>query len=380
MPSAPGPASWPTTAPRTRGPCRTSSTRLRPSPTRSARTSSSASGRSSSGCRPRTTARRSTGSARSSGELGRCLTPGQMRVVELAGGVGGAKLAHGLQAILGDRLTVVVNTGDDLERHGLLVCPDHDTVMYTLAGIDNREWGWGIAGETFAASEMLARYGEETWFRLGDRDLATHVVRTRRLRDGERLTSIALGLQASLGVRARILPMADEPVRTQVRTAEGWLDFQTYFVGRHQEPEVHEIRFGGVGGGPGDARGPCRARRCGRHRGRTVESVRLRGADPGGAGDPARDRCGPGPGRPRRGDLRDRRREGDQGAGGPDARLARRRGERARCRQAVCRLGGPVRAGHGRRAAGAGDPRPRVRNPGRRHDDGGRRGAGATRE
>ncbi len=169
-----------------------------------------------------------------------------MRVVELAGGVGGAKLAHGLQALLGDRLTVIVNTGDDLERHGLLVCPDHDTVMYTLAGIDNREWGWGIAGETFAASEMLARYGEETWFRLGDRDLATHIVRTRRLRDGARLTTAALELQASLGVRAAILPMADEPVRTSVRTDDGWLDFQTYFVGRRQEPEVHEVRFDGV--------------------------------------------------------------------------------------------------------------------------------------
>jgi len=165
----------------------------------------------------------------------------------LAGGVGGAKLAHGLQAHLGDRLTVVVNTGDDLERHGLLVCPDHDTVMYTLAGIDNREWGWGIAGETFAASEMLARYGEETWFRLGDRDLATHIVRTRRWRAGERMTTIGLDLGAALGVRARILPMTDAPVRTQVRTNEGWLDFQTYFVGRHQEPEVLEVRFEGIG-------------------------------------------------------------------------------------------------------------------------------------
>ncbi|MBA3875468.1 MAG: 2-phospho-L-lactate transferase [Anaerolinea sp.] len=169
-----------------------------------------------------------------------------MRVVELAGGVGGAKLAHGLQAHLGERLSVIVNTGDDLERHGLLVCPDHDTVMYTLAGIDNREWGWGLAGETFAASEMLARYGEETWFRLGDRDLATHIVRTRRLREGERLTTVSLKLQAALGVRAAILPMADEPVRTRVRTDEGWLDFQTYFVGRHQEPEVHEVRFDGI--------------------------------------------------------------------------------------------------------------------------------------
>ncbi|MES2209168.1 MAG: 2-phospho-L-lactate transferase [Chloroflexota bacterium] len=168
------------------------------------------------------------------------------RVVLLAGGVGGAKLAHGLQAHLGDRLTVVVNTGDDLERHGLLVCPDHDTVMYTLAGIDNREWGWGIAGETFAAAEMLARYGEESWFRLGDRDLATHIVRSRRLGEGMRLTDVCLGLQQSLGVPARILPMTDAPVRTEVRTADGWLDFQTYFVRLHQAPEVRELRYRGI--------------------------------------------------------------------------------------------------------------------------------------
>ena len=110
--------------------------------------------------------------------------------MELAGGVGGARLAHGLQAHLGDNLTVIVNTGDDVERHGLLVCPDLDTVLYTLAGIDNRAWGWGLEGETFAAAEMLGRYGEETWFRLGDRDLATHIVRTRWLRDGKRLTNV----------------------------------------------------------------------------------------------------------------------------------------------------------------------------------------------
>ena len=169
-----------------------------------------------------------------------------LQVVELAGGVGGAKLAHGLQAHLGSGLTVIVNTGDDLERHGLLVCPDHDTIMYTLAGIDNRDWGWGIAGETFASAEMLARYGEETWFRLGDRDLATHIVRTRRLRAGERPTAVAAHLQDALGIPARILPMADEPVRTQVRTDEGWLDFQTYFVGRHQAPEVRELRYDGL--------------------------------------------------------------------------------------------------------------------------------------
>lgn len=167
-------------------------------------------------------------------------------MVLLAGGVGGARLAHGLQAHLGDHLTVIVNTADDLERHGLLVCPDHDTVMYTLAGIDNRDWGWGISGETFAAADMLAGYGEESWFRLGDRDLATHVVRTSRLRDGMRLTEVLLGLQTALGHPARILAMADEPVRTEVRTDDGWLDFQTYFVRLHQEPDVRELRYRGL--------------------------------------------------------------------------------------------------------------------------------------
>jgi LPPG:FO 2-phospho-L-lactate transferase len=175
-------------------------------------------------------------------------------VVALAGGVGGAKLAHGLQAQIGDRLTVIVNTGDDLERHGLLVMPDHDTVMYTLAGVANRELGWGIEGETFAAAAMLERYGEPTWFRLGDRDLATHIARNARLRAGAGLTEVCLGLQRALGVRATILPMSDDPIRTDVRTDDGWLEFQDYFVGRHQEPEVHEVRFRGAesaGAAPG---------------------------------------------------------------------------------------------------------------------------------
>src|SRR4051794_37106292 len=169
-----------------------------------------------------------------------------MRVVALAGGVGGAKLAAGLQTVVGSDLTVVVNTGDDFERHGLLVCADLDTVMYTLAGIANREWGWGIEGETWYASEQMARYGEETWFRLGDRDLATHVVRTARLRAGLRLTDVSLQLQQALGVTARILPMTDVPVRTEVRTPDGWLEFQEYFVHRHQEPTVEAVRFNGA--------------------------------------------------------------------------------------------------------------------------------------
>ncbi len=169
-----------------------------------------------------------------------------MTVVVLAGGVGGAKLAHGAQAVVGSELAVVVNTGDDLERHGLLVCPDHDTVLYNLAGIDDREQGWGIHGETYAVAEQLAVYGEATWFRLGDRDLAAHIVRTARLRLGARLTEVDLDLQRSLGVAARILPMADEPVRTEVLTDDGWLEFQEYFVHRHQAPTVRDVRFSGV--------------------------------------------------------------------------------------------------------------------------------------
>ncbi len=172
--------------------------------------------------------------------------PAPKRVVLLAGGVGGAKLAHGLQSHLGSGLTVVANTADDLERHGLTVSPDFDTVMYTLAGLANRAQGWGIEGDTFTAADMLQRYGEEAWFRLGDRDLATHIVRTRRLRAGDRATDIARDLQRALGVEARILPMTDQPVRTEVRTEDGWLSFQVYFVWRRQEPEVLEVRFSGI--------------------------------------------------------------------------------------------------------------------------------------
>jgi len=169
------------------------------------------------------------------------------RVVALAGGVGGAKLAHGLAAILAPgELTVIVNTGDDAEFDGLLVCPDHDTVLYTLAGLADRERGWGLAGETWAAAAMLERLGEPAWFRLGDRDLALHVHRTRRLREGVRLTEVNRGIQRALGVATPILPMADEPVRTRVRTPDGWLAFQDYFVRLHQVPDVLEVAFAGI--------------------------------------------------------------------------------------------------------------------------------------
>ena len=170
-----------------------------------------------------------------------------MRVVCLAGGVGGAKLADGLQQILAPgELTVVVNTGDDFELHSLLICPDHDTVMYTLAGIADPVQGWGVAGETWKVMDQLARLGEETWFRTGDRDMATHLYRTARLRRGLRLTAVALELQRALGVPSRVLPMTDEPVRTRVRTDDGWLDFQDYFVRLRQAPEIREVRYEGA--------------------------------------------------------------------------------------------------------------------------------------
>ena len=169
------------------------------------------------------------------------------RVVALAGGVGGAKLALGLQTVVapGD-LSVVVNTGDDQEFHGLLVCPDHDTVLYTLAGLADRERGWGLAGETWAAAAQLALLGEPTWFAIGDRDLALHVHRSRRIREGERLTLIALDVASRLGVASRILPMADEPVRTRVRTPDGWLRFQDWFVRLGHEPTVLEVAIEGA--------------------------------------------------------------------------------------------------------------------------------------
>jgi LPPG:FO 2-phospho-L-lactate transferase len=169
-----------------------------------------------------------------------------MRVVELAGGVGGAKLAEGLAAHLGPDLTVVVNTGDDFERYGLEIWPDHDTVAYTLAGLDDEERGWGLRDETWIVMDRLAEMGDDAWFRLGDRDLATHLWRTARLGDGARPTDVAAGLRAAMGFVPTILPMTDDPIRTQVRTDDGWLAFQEYFVHRRQEPTVHEVRFLGV--------------------------------------------------------------------------------------------------------------------------------------
>ena len=166
------------------------------------------------------------------------------RTVVLAGGVGGAKGAEGMYRLLPpDTLTVIVNTGDDFEHLGLPISPDLDTVMYTLAGLNHPQQGWGLAGDTFQALEMLGRYGAPTWFRLGDKDLATHILR-RHLRDqGWPLSRVTAHLAGALGIRARILPMSDDPVRTVVVTDEGTLPFQEYFVHRRAEPRVQAIHF-----------------------------------------------------------------------------------------------------------------------------------------
>ncbi|HUA77852.1 MAG TPA: 2-phospho-L-lactate transferase [Acetobacteraceae bacterium] len=168
-------------------------------------------------------------------------------VLALSGGIGGAKLALGLSRILPARdLLIVANTGDDFEHLGLAISPDIDTLMYALAGLDNQELGWGRRDETWSFMETLARLGGADWFRLGDRDLAVHVERTRRLRLGETLSAITADFCRRLSIGPRVLPMSDDPVRTRLRTEEGWLDFQDYFVRLRCRPRVREIIFTGA--------------------------------------------------------------------------------------------------------------------------------------
>jgi LPPG:FO 2-phospho-L-lactate transferase len=170
-----------------------------------------------------------------------------MKIVALAGGVGGAKFAHGLAQILPpEDLTVIVNTGDDFEHYGLYICPDLDTVCYTLAGLANPETGWGRVDETWNVVENASRLGGPSWFRLGDRDLGTHLERTRRLQEGQTLTQITRDFSEAWGIRQIILPMSDQPVRTIVETDEGDLAFQEYFVHRRCEPRVNGFRFDGI--------------------------------------------------------------------------------------------------------------------------------------
>jgi LPPG:FO 2-phospho-L-lactate transferase len=184
-------------------------------------------------------------------------------VLALSGGVGGAKLALGLYRILPpDTLTVVANTGDDFAHLGLAISPDLDTLLYTLSGQDNPELGWGRRSETWTFMAALEALGGETWFRLGDGDLATHVERTRRLRSGESLSAISDDFRRRLGIAARLLPMSDDPVRTRLHAApslpsparggglgggaEGWLDFQDYFVGLRCAPAIDRLEFAGA--------------------------------------------------------------------------------------------------------------------------------------
>jgi LPPG:FO 2-phospho-L-lactate transferase len=169
-------------------------------------------------------------------------------VVALCGGVGGAKLAHGLaMALQPEDLSIVVNTGDDFEHLGLHIAPDLDSVLYALAGLSDPVRGWGRRDETWAFMEALRGLGGASWFRLGDRDLAVHVERSWRLARGATLSEVTAHLGRALGITARVLPMSDDPVRTRVLTAEGWLDFQDYFVRRQCQPVVREFTFDGAG-------------------------------------------------------------------------------------------------------------------------------------
>jgi len=171
-----------------------------------------------------------------------------MNVVVFTGGVGGAKLADGLARALEEStsLTIIVNTADDFELYGLHISPDLDTVMYTLAGIANPVTGWGIQGDTFHNFEMLERYGIGPWFRIGDRDMATHLLRTQMLKGGATLSEVTRFLAGRLGVKPRILPMTNDRVRTVVDTDEGLFTFQEYFVKLRWQPEVRGLIYEGA--------------------------------------------------------------------------------------------------------------------------------------
>ena len=170
-------------------------------------------------------------------------------IVALAGGVGGARLAVGLTQILAPRdLSIVVNTGDDFEHLGLTICPDLDTVLYTLAGVNNATTGWGRARETWSCMQTLRELGGPTWFNLGDRDLGLNLMRTHALARGSRLSAVIAQLASALRVRHAILPMSETPVRTRVRTSEGELEFQDYFVRLRCAPRVCGFRFAGARG------------------------------------------------------------------------------------------------------------------------------------
>jgi LPPG:FO 2-phospho-L-lactate transferase len=172
-------------------------------------------------------------------------TPGGDSIVALAGGVGGAKLAQGLAAA-DAALTVIVNTADDFTLWGLHISPDLDTVMYTLGGIANPATGWGVVDDTHATLDAIAGYGEDAWFSLGDRDFATHILRTQRLRAGECLSGVTARLARGLGIETTLLPMTDNPVATLIHTGGETLDFQDYFVARRQQDTVDAVTFDGI--------------------------------------------------------------------------------------------------------------------------------------
>lgn len=168
-------------------------------------------------------------------------------IIALSGGIGGAKLALGLSRVLpAEELLIIANTGDDFEHYGLSICPDTDTLLYTLAGLDNPKLGWGRADESWAFMETLAALGGADWFRLGDRDLALHVLRSHRLAAGETLSTITDDVRKRLSIGPRILPMSDDPVRTKIGTDQGWLGFQDWFVRLRAEPLARAVKFAGV--------------------------------------------------------------------------------------------------------------------------------------
>ena len=171
----------------------------------------------------------------------------EIKIVALAGGVGGAKLAHGLAQVLPpEQLTIIVNTGDDFEHLGLTICPDIDTVLYNLAEVNNPAFGWGRADETFHVLEETKRLGHDAWFMLGDKDIALHLLRRQMLDAGLSLTEVTLELARRLGVAHPVLPMSDHPVRTMILTPEGELPFQEYFVHRRTEPVMLGMRLAGL--------------------------------------------------------------------------------------------------------------------------------------
>ncbi len=265
-----------------------------------------------------------------------------MRVALLSGGTGGAKLAHGFQQVVpGGSLDVIVNVGDDLELFGLHVSPDLDSVLYTLAGLVDRDRGWGVAGDTDRALTMLERYGEETWFWLGDADLGTLVRRTAQLRRGASLTRVTADMAAALGVPSRILPATDGRLRTRILTDDGDLEFQRYFVERGQRDEVRGISFEGAASAPPtdevlDA--VSRADLVVIGPSNPLVSIEPILAMPG-----MREALAAAPGR-RSGGQPHRGWEGAQGAYRSDDELARSRGERGRGRPPVRRTGPGVGA------------------------------------